>query len=339
MSVNEVNAAYHRLRELAFEDPLATKNDFLAILAQDHATAVAILRSSTDQRGSRFRQITARSLSKGPLPSDIEQAFLDWIPHETDEFALSAIRGALSSKATHAPSKRQKQQVLPPPLELEGTYRYVAGRLRHRVLNALPGAGMAIQKLKLDVQNAGSQQLTATLSQQLDNLYGHLSKLENAVKFDEDETYFQGGPIELFSWLKGHQRKFASEYAQMSLVLDWASADHSTLVFATPYWLETTFTNLWKNSLDAVGREGCQVTVTASKVGKDLSVIVCDNGLGLRHEDLELAFQFQFSTKSSDRGRGHLEVRDAMERMGGLARVVEASGGYRVQLVFRCTEK
>ena len=67
---------------------------------------------------------------------------------------------------------------------------------------------MTIQRLKLEVHNSGSPDLAATLSRQLDQLYGQLSKLENAVKFDEDGAYFQSGPVELLTWLRNHQAKF-----------------------------------------------------------------------------------------------------------------------------------
>lgn len=335
MGAADVNSTYHRLRELAFEDPVATKNDFLAILAQDHAMAVAVLTASTDQRGSRFRQITARALGKKALVTDIERAFSGWIEFETDEFALSAIREALAPKKSATP-KRQK---FVPPLKLESTYKYVSERLRHRVLNALPGAGMAIQRLKLDVQGAASPQLAATLSKQLDQLYGQLSKLEQAVKFDEDSAYFQAGPIELASWLRDHQTKFANEYAAIELFLDFDGVAGLVHVYATAYWLETTFTNLWKNSVDEVGRECCQITLRATRSGNELRIIVLDNGTGFQASDVERAFQFQYSSKSKDRGRGHMEVQDAMERIGGTANVVETDRGFRVQLVFRCLTK
>ncbi len=339
MGAVEVSAIYHRLRELAFEDPVATKNNFLDVLAEDHSTAVAVLTASTDQRGSRFRQITARALGKKALATDVERALSGWIEFETDEFALSAIREALAFKSVGAAPKRQKLQVQAPPLELEGTYKYVSGRLRHRVLNALPGAGMAIQRLKLDVQGAASPQLAATLSQQLDQLYGQLSKLEQAVKFDEDSAYFHAGPIDLVSWLRDHQTKFANEYAAFELFLELDGIAGPLHVYATAYWLETVFTNLWKNSVDEVGVEGCQITLMAARSGNELHVTVLDNGTGFQASDVERAFQFQYSSKSKERGRGHMEVRDAIERMGGTANVVATDRGFRVQLVFRCLAK
>jgi len=339
MGVDESATTYHRLREQAYEDPVATKNEFLKILADNQALAVAVLTAATDQRGARFRQITARALGKKPLPPDIEKVFNTWIPDETDEFALAAIREAISSSQRGGTPKPRKPLQLAQPLELEGTYKYVAGRLRHRVLNALPGVGMTIQRLKVDVQKSGSPALAASLSPQLDQLYGQLSKLEAAVKFDEDSTYFQSGPVELMSWLRDHQAKFASEYAPIVLALDFDVNGNAIHIQATPYWLETTFTNLWKNSVDAVGGAGCHITLKGTIMGNDLHITVIDNGEGFQANDVERAFHFQYSSKSKERGRGHMEVRDAMERMSGSACVSATDQGYRVQLVFRSVAK
>lgn len=193
---------------------------------------------------------------------------------------------------------------------------------------------MTIQRLKIDVQKSGSPELVAMLSKQLDQLYGQLSKLENAVKFDEDGTYFQSGPVELLSWLRTHRAKFASEYAPIELVFDFADIGNTVFIRATPYWLETTFTNLWKNSVDAVGGEGCRIIIRGTIVRGKLRLTVLDNGEGFQPNDVERAFQFQYSSKSKERGRGHMEVRDAMERMNGSATVASTDQGYRVQLDF-----
>lgn len=334
MGGDDVRATYHRLRELAYEDPLATKNDFLQILAENRVLAIAILTASTDQRGSRFRQIAARALGKKHLEADVAKVFNEWAETETDEFALSAIRDATALKAGTSEKRRRPQEPVQ-PLELEGTYKYVSSRLRHRVLNALPAVGMTIQQLKLDVQNAGSPQLAATLSLKLDQLYGHLSRLEKAVDFDEDSSYFQFAPIELVPWLLNHQVKFAREYGPITL--EFENVGNAVFVHATPYWLETTFTNLWKNSVDAVGRERCQITLRGTLSGNGLCLTVLDNGDGFQSTDVERAFQFQYSSKAKDRGRGHMEVGEAMERMNGSARVAATDRGFRVQLVFRST--
>ncbi len=74
-------------------------------------------------------------------------------------------------------------------------------------------------------------------------------------------------------------------------------------------------------------------------VNGKLRLTIFDNGEGFQPNDIERAFQFQYSTKSKERGRGHMEVRDAMERMNGSATVAATDRGYRVQLDFRSIVK
>lgn len=329
---------YRRLRELAYEDPLATKYDFITLFEQDRVTALRVLEEATDLRGSRFRQIAARAVPINATENDVAAVLNSWLQLETDEFAITAINDALEVGNRTGRPRRQKLQTPPRPLELEGTYKYVSSRLRHRVLNALPGAGMTIRNLREYLNEPWSHDLVARISIQVDQLYDQLSRLEKAVTFDEESSYFQCGSIALMPWLRDHQIKFAREFAPITLDLRFESADNNLRVCGTPYWLETAITNLWKNSIDEVGRDQCKITMEATREGHEVHLAVRDNGPGLRESGFKRGFQFQYSSKSPERGRGHMEVADAMKKMNGSACVVPTDDGYRVQLRFLCSE-
>ncbi|MEO6326251.1 MAG: ATP-binding protein, partial [Thermoanaerobaculia bacterium] len=108
-------------------------------------------------------------------------------------------------------------------------------------------------------------------------------------------------------------------------------------IVATNFLLETIFRNLWDNSRQAVdGR--CVITVSIHADRDVVTVRVIDNGPGLTAEDAERAFRLQYSSTHRP-GRGHMEVNEAVLRLGGTATVQDVSGaGYRVVMSFPCSK-
>ena len=70
------------------------------------------------------------------------------------------------------------------------------------------------------------------------------------------------------------------------------------------------------------------MTVVASIGERYLELVVLDNGPGFSPTASAAAFREQHSTKAPHRGRGLLEVQDAVERLGGSVWLFE----------YRCSE-
>jgi sensor histidine kinase regulating citrate/malate metabolism len=88
-------------------------------------------------------------------------------------------------------------------------------------------------------------------------------------------------------------------------------------VFASDYFLETIFWNIWLNAQQAVGDNNCEITIEFRPQGAELELLIRDNGDGFPSELKDVLFQQVYSTKNPGRGRGMLEIQDAVERLGG----------------------
>ena len=64
-----------------------------------------------------------------------------------------------------------------------------------------------------------------------------------------------------------------------------------------------------------------------------IDMLVLDNGPGFAETHLETAFQQVFSTKADSRGRGLLEIADAVLRLQGTVELTRANTGeYRIRI-------
>lgn len=323
---------YEELRRLAFEDPLGAKRIFTGILEGDEPALRAVLDLASASGDGRVRQVIARVAQKHPGRGKVMDALARWKETETDEFALSAIDDALKEIG----GRRQHSK---PPAEfpdLSFTFRYLSGRLRHRVLNTLPRAGISVDCLRDEIQRIGGDELLNSVLPMLDDMFSSLRRLERAVSFEEEDIYFTPARILLPDWLKAYLPKYRAQFGGIKLRLEFGQAFDHAWVKASPFLLETVFSNLWYNSKQAVGADA-EVTLSGALQGANLIVNVIDNGGGFTSLDTERAFRLQYSTKGdSERGRGHMEVADAMRRLGGDASVRQLPGhGYRVVLTFR----
>src|SRR5262249_2109747 len=123
-----------------------------------------------------------------------------------------------------------------------------------------------------------------------------------------------------------------SRYSSVNLTLVNAD-DPEKRVLASNYLLETIFWNVWLNAHQAAG-SNCAVTVVFEIDGKYLLLKILDNGQGFSKDLKEIAFQQMYSTtRTPGRGRGLLEIQDAVERLGGQIGLYEENPSeYRLQI-------
>lgn len=335
MNETEVRLLHVELRELAYRDPVETKNRFLQLLANDEPKMLSVLAIATDPEDSRLRQIIARSLVSRQPGDHLRSVLGNWSLIEDDEFAAVAIRDALSTSVPKQTKKRSKDKRLADMSELVGTYKYLTSRLRHRLLNSLPEPGMMIKSLRFEIQQSAPPQLAADLLNQLDDLFASLSRLKGAVDFEEDEAFFLPAVVSVPVWLADYRIRFEHERGLINLVVDVDGSSDQFKTMATEYWLETVFRNLWKNSLDAMGDARGAITCFVRSDSQAVTVLIVDDGPGFVAEDHAWAFRYQHSTKDLERGRGSMEVTDAMQRMGGSVALRSTDYGHRVMLSFK----
>jgi sensor histidine kinase regulating citrate/malate metabolism len=107
-----------------------------------------------------------------------------------------------------------------------------------------------------------------------------------------------------------------------------------TRISATRFLLDTTFGNIWANAVQAAPAP-CRLTFECSEAGggKRLRIVVRDNGAGFDKDHQETAFRQAFSTKSTSRGRGLLEMADAVAQLQGSIGIEQVRPGeFRIQI-------
>ena len=330
MSVSDPAVTYARIRELAFSDPLAAKRNVITLLDGDVTFLRAVLAHASAPGDGRVRQLVARAVHRRNDKDRIVDILLDWRACETDEFSLIALNDALSE--VPRPS-RQKSQPTDLP-DLASTFRYVSRRLRHRILNIMPRAGLSLDELTEQILSSMESHQGHPILPLLDDLKNSLRRLERAVDFDQEDRYFQPKRIQLADWIEQFSPKFQASHGPTEIRGTFASCRGGSAVWASEYLLDLVFTNLWMNSRQAVSGP-CEINNRGASEASFTLVTVVDNGSGLSEADVERGFNLQFSTKGRDRGRGHMEVAEAMGRLGGSASVrLIPADGYRVVLSF-----
>lgn len=322
MTVTELN-------ELALTDAAATRVEVIRVLStlsnEERATFIEDLAARANPR---LRQAVARAVQIAGNRHEMASVFEKWLVTETDEFARTAITEAQA--ANKRPSRRK--QLLSDLKSVPETYRFLYERIRHRVLNVMPGAGLSVMKLKDVAAQIPSEQHRHALMSEIDDLSATLGRLQRALDFQEEKARFELERFDLGAWLKEFVRSYRIQWQSVDIRVVEPHGD--VRIEGIRYLLEVAFSNLLDNGREAV-EAGGWISLEFSTDGRWVHVDVIDSGTGLSSDVADAAFQLPVSTKGQrGRGRGLMEVEDAVRRIGGRAQIVNVSTRARVRLSF-----
>jgi signal transduction histidine kinase len=321
----ESEQLYARLRQLAAEDPRQARLVFLEQFEANTPEGSLFLEQITKPGEGRLRQLVANSVRNHDQKHRILAVLLRWREAETDEFARRAIEGALDGVDFRQLSVNQEGDSA--QSQIGEMYRYVAERLRHRLRNSMLAAqGYANRLRNFIPPNSASdaQELVAKLNDSMISLGRELQAT------DVDPEYFKRRSVALFDWITQMNERYASKYRSVRIV---TNGNSSFRVTASDYLLETIFWNIWLNAQQAVGSD-CQITIQVIHNGQHIHLLISDNGAGFPGRLADVAFQERYSSKHPSRGRGLLEIQDAVERLGGKVQLTEMySKEYRLRLL------
>jgi signal transduction histidine kinase len=169
------------------------------------------------------------------------------------------------------------------------------------------------------------------LAHHIAGLEDALTKFGRIVEFDAGDNHFAVRLVLLPEWLSSFTGEYDRKYRPITLHLE--NADQECRVLASDYLLSTVFWNLWINSQQAV-RNGCVIAVRFARSARRVELLLVDNGDGLPKEVAEAGFP-DAKPRPGHRGRGLLEVQEAMERLHGEAGLVcYDDGSHRIRLSF-----
>lgn len=327
--------AYVALRRLAVEDPKRARQEFCELLDGDIDYLNSILEAASAPGEGRVRQLIANAVRSRPDKDRVVTYLLRWHHNETDEFAKRAIGAALDGVDKNA-YKSEKHRTLVDPA-LVDTYRYVTSRVRHQMNNALLGPAGLVMRLSDKVgtiEDSGIRGSLGSIVAELDDAFRNVSRI---VAFDSGDNFFTMRSVVILDWLNNMNAEYARKYRPMGLTLVNESPTKGLRIRANDYWLHNIFWNLWTNAQQAVVGS-CEIEVRARKTGSNVQLTILDNGDGFPKEMREIAFELKYSSKGSGRGRGLLEIQDAVEQLLGTVQLVEIEGRYRVRVQFPLEE-
>lgn len=322
-----------KLRWVTASDPKQARTMFVSLLHGHDNTLNDVLTSASKPGDGRLRQMIATVFRTDPNATILEPWLRQWLEVEPDEFTKGAIESALSSRVLEiTPRPASRTQTL---LTAEA-YRYVADRLCHRIRNALTLPNAQIKRLEHLIGGVTDPALKQELTEILAACRTGFLRVSRNVEFDTGDDYLVWQTLALVHWLENTTNEFVRRFGQANLSVACDPAVRRSKVRATRFLLETIFGNLWANAIQAV-EAPCKIEIQCALDSKRgvLEILVVDNGPGFPETQLETAFQQMFSTKSETRGRGLLEVGDAVLRLQGtveLARYHEDEYRIRIRL-------
>lgn len=336
MPNDESDSIFHDLRRLAAEDPLKARERFLYIFDNNETELDNLLELALAPGEGRLRQLIANAVRIRKAGGKISQHLILWQSIETDEFAKRAINAALKgvTEAIEQPSKKIKALSDPNLVE---AHRYAAGRLQHRVRNALLRPSGQLILLQRQLTNIENVEVRANLESILGSLRDSFRNLGHIVEaFEVGDEHFKLKSVLIPDWLETMNLKYAREYSTISLTIHINKRiDKASLrIQANDYLLETVFWNIWINAHQATKGE-CQISVYITCNKKNVELLIVDSGYGFERRHVGIAFDERFSSRGVNRGRGLLEVQEAVERLQGTVGLVEYQPGqYRIKILF-----
>ena len=199
--------------------------------------------------------------------------------------------------------------------EREGAWREMAKQVAHEIKNPLTPMRLTVQSFQRrfnpDDPNIlqKMKDYSETLIQQIDTMNSVASAFSNfaSMPAQQNETLNVGEVVELaLDIFTENQIVFESEATKII-----SKIDRTQLI--------RIITNLVKNAIQSIPeqQEDKRVVVLVKKEDNNVQIVVEDNGIGIKTEDIHRIFEPKFTTKSSGMGLGLGIIKNIIENYKG----------------------
>lgn len=324
----ELDSLLERLRRLAVEDPQSARKELAGFVGRQPEQFRPLLERLGTARDGRLRHLVAR-IAPELHPKDVVLPFLvRWRSKETDEFTRRALALALRQleDATPVPVPTPPQAgavIALYPDHVVESYEFVASRLKHRLANGIMRAHSHVLRLSEAVEKRESESVLLTAVAELKDVFRRLGSMVEAA--DVEPAHFDVRRVDLLEWLRAMNGRYAAQFSHIDVRFE-GDVQQKHVVDASDYLLETIFWNTWVNAHVASERE-CALLIQVKRRAGVVTLFFIDNGPGFPEAVRHAAFQDRVSTHGGNRGRGLLEIDDAVRRLQGAVRLVEDLGG------------
>jgi PAS domain S-box-containing protein len=196
----------------------------------------------------------------------------------------------------------------------------VARRLAHEIKNPLTPIQLSAERLqhkladKLAENDAAMlQRSTQTIVQQVEAMKEMVDDFSEYAKSSKKQT----SAINLPSLI---QEVLALYTARRSIQFNTDYESDNLMIQADPISMRQVLHNLIKNAIEAIDTEGL-IDIHLHRIQKNnnnfIEIAICDNGAGIKEEQLERIFEPYVTTKSKGTGLGLAIVKKIIEEHGG----------------------
>ncbi|RVT80096.1 GHKL domain-containing protein [Flavobacterium sufflavum] len=199
--------------------------------------------------------------------------------------------------------------------EREEAWREMAKQVAHEIKNPLTPMRLTVQSFqrKFNPEDADIKQkmndYSETLIQQIDTMSAVASAFSNfaSMPAQQNETLNVVEVVELaLDIFNENHIVFESDAAEIISIVDRTQ-------------LIRIITNLVKNAIQSIPeeQENKIISVSVKKEGNNVLILVEDNGIGIKEEDINRIFEPKFTTKSSGMGLGLGIIKNIIENYKG----------------------
>jgi two-component system NtrC family sensor kinase len=196
--------------------------------------------------------------------------------------------------------KRRLEATLAQSEKLAAVGQLAAG-LAHEINNPLTAIIANAQMLQRELPPEDDRQ------ELVDLIYragGRASKVvHNLLDLARKEQY-DFKPTDLNETVNGALKLLQHEFVSRSLTLIWEPAEGLPLIMASQDQLQGVWINLLSNALDALENGHNELRISTRQQGKEVRVVVADNGKGIPPDKLKRIFEPFYTTKAPGRGTG-----------------------------------
>lgn len=327
---SDEDQAFSRLRRLAAEDPREARKEFCNLLDTKSPLVNAVLRRVASPGEGRLRQLIANAVRTRHDRQDYFDHFRSWLSVETDEFARRALEASL--EGMESVTSKQTQRDSPVDPRLVEIYRYVTGRLRHQLRNALMEPRASLLRLRRQIRDIKDRSDQFALDAVEREISEQLDRFNLILGFDSGDSNFQFRYISLADWLERFTSDFNRKFGSIRLSIE--DNLEGRKIYASDYLLQIIFTNIWINAQQSVDAE-CEIRVSCRFTSAEVQIHISDNGPGFPMDIVPLAFVERQPRSPQHQGLGLLEIQEATERLHGRCMLApDNEGNYRLVLVF-----
>ena len=199
-----------------------------------------------------------------------------------------------------------------------GKMAFSASAAVHELRNRVGSVRMHLYLMQQFRELSGQQQddilqINHDLSLQLNDTLRLLDRLHEPWQ-TADET-----ATEVLACLQEALRKISTHVAAYQIDLQQEFADGLPAVYTIPVMLTEAFKIMLDNSVDAIieAKRPGKLLVKVYPDGLFIHVVIQDNGIGIRSENLPHIFAMKWSTKTRGMGFGLFWARDYIDGLGG----------------------